>query len=136
MKKPLLVFGFLIFAVLMLPGLIRPSAETATKAAAHVQALAQAVSLALLEYREKHGHFPEGGSGQIINELRSGGFFDPPPEALNDHGELLDPWGTPFRIGYDPEGQHPVIQSAGPNRTFDKGHPMAFMSNDDHSNPP
>lgn len=135
MKKPLSVLGFLIFAVLMLPGLIRPPAETTTKATAHVQALAHAVSMALLEYREKSGHFPEGGSGQIMAELRAGGFLEPALETLNDRGELLDPWGTPFRISLDRENQHPVIESAGPNLTFDKGLPMAFMSNDDHSYP-
>ncbi len=36
---------------------------------------------------------------------------------LNTKGEIIDPWGTPFRIYFSGDGV--LIRSAGPNKRFD-----------------
>lgn len=136
MKKTLLVFSSLLFALLLLPGLIRPPAESAIADKARVKELAHAVGTALQEFHEDFGHYPEGMSGQILHALRGGNekgsiFFDCPREALNDHGELLDPWGTPFRITYDPALKTPRIHSAGPNLIREEHSSVAWMAGDD-----
>lgn len=131
-KKALLVFLFLVFAVLMLPGIIQPPPDTATAEKMQVKGLSDALSAALLEYQEAYGQFPEGDAGQILSALRGGNekktvFFDPASDSVNEGGELVDPWLTPFRISFDPAKELPKIQAAGPNRKFDeKGHHLLF----------
>ena len=125
LKKILLGFAFLVFAVLMLPGIIRPPAETALKETSAVKDLADGLIAALIEYRDIHGQFPDGGPGEIMAALRAEtdtdkAIFNPPPESLNERGELLDPWGTPFRITIDYKRGIPKIQSAGPNLIFEE----------------
>ena len=39
------------------------------------------------------------------------------PTDLNSTGEMIDSWGTPFRITYGPESTVHVI-SAGPDKIF------------------
>ncbi len=140
MKNALLVFSSLVFATLMMPGLIRPPAESAIADKVRVSELAHALSTALREFRGEFGHYPEGTSGEIMHALRGGNergsvFFDGPREALNDHGELLDPWGTPFRITYDPVQKTPRIHSAGPNLILEAHSAIAWMTADDFHHP-
>ena len=124
MKKFLLVCLFLVFAVFMLPGIIQPPGEVSAAHATEVRELAHGLELALLQYHKDFGKFPEGEAGEIVSALRGQNatektFLDLPPTALNDHGEMLDPWGTPFRITIDEKHKMPRIQSAGPNRHFE-----------------
>jgi hypothetical protein len=56
-------------------------------------------------------------------------FFECEPEALNAKGELLDPWGTPFRITFTPESPVPRMHSAGKDGKFDPE--IAMMFGDD-----
>ena len=127
MKKVIIVIGSLIFAVLMLPGILHPPADTVASGAAtetEVKQLAHALDAALLQFRSDIGRFPEGGAGEIISALRGRNekektYIDLVPAAVNDHGEMLDPWGTPFRITFDSASNTPRIQSAGPNLIFE-----------------
>jgi len=51
------------------------------------------------------------------NNPRGISFFEFHPTALNDKGELIDPWGTPYRISI--EGEATIhIRSAGPDKIF------------------
>jgi hypothetical protein len=120
----------------MLPGLIRPPAEAAIANKVRVKELAHALGTALEEYREQFGHYPDGTSGEIMHALRGGNekgsiFFDGPRESLNEHGELLDPWGTPFRITFDPVQKTPRIHSAGPNLIMEENSSTALIAGDD-----
>ena len=124
MKKILLVCLFLVFAVFMLPGIIQPPGEVSAAHAAEVRELAHGLELALLNYRRDHGKFPEGSEGEIVSALRAPNekgvpYLDLPPAAVNDHGEMLDPWGTPFRITFDEKRNLPKIHSAGSNLIFE-----------------
>lgn len=135
MKKALIVFGLLIQSILLLPAFIKAPAQTTTEAPVHAKILAHALSTALLEYREKEGRFPEGEGGQIMDALLAGGFFEPARESLNDHGEIIDPWGTPFRIGFNAGNTHPIIHSAGPNLIFEEHSKKSFLAGDDYTYP-
>ena len=125
MKKILYVFGFLIFAVLMLPGLLQPPGDSKAANATEVKQLAHGLEEALLEYRRDFGKFPAGTAGEIVSALRGQNekektYLELAPAAVNDHGEMLDPWGTPFRIGFDEKTHLPRIHSAGPNLIFEE----------------
>lgn len=125
MKNPLLVFAFLIFAVLMLPGIIRAPNEGAAGEGSEVRQLSRALETALLEYRKDFGSFPAGGASEILSALRGKNsreqnFIELPETATNELGEVLDPWGTPFEITFDETRKIPKIHSAGPNRKFEK----------------
>jgi len=132
-------FGVLVFAILMLPGLLKPPADALATTKAEVKALAHSLGTALSEYYEACGEFPEGEEGRIMKELQGGNrkgtvFFECPREILNDRGELIDPWGTPFRITFDYSRMIPRIHSAGPNLTFEGSSPMGKMMSDDFHN--
>lgn len=136
MKIVLAVLSFFAFALLMLPGLVKPPADALATDKSQVQALAHALRTALMGYQEAHGQFPEGEQDRIMKELRGGNskrivFFECPREILNDHGEMIDPWGTPFRIGFDYARMIVKIHSAGPNRAFEGVSPMERMMSDD-----
>ena len=127
MKKTLIVIGFLIFAVLMLPGIIHPPAESSTGGGSEVRQLSRALIAALLDYRKEYGKFPEGGEAEIMGALcgkneKGAIYIEPAPSALDAQGAMLDPWGTPFRITFDETSHIPKIHSAGPNRKFEN-HP-------------
>jgi hypothetical protein len=139
MKKALLVFGFVVFATLMLPGLVRPPAESMINDKVRARALVHALHAALEDYHKMYGGYPEGTPGQIMLALRGTNekgnvFLECPLESLNEHGELVDPWGTPFRIAIDPHKKTPHVRSAGPNMIMEEkmGH---WMSSDDVHGP-
>ena len=124
MKKALLVIVFIIFAVLILPGIVQPPVESETARGSEVAQLSRALIAALLNYRKEYGQFPTGEAGEIMAALlgkneKATVFIEPPPMSMNDLGELLDPWGTPFRITFDKVSGMPKIHSAGPNRKFE-----------------
>ena len=125
MKKILLVCLSLIFAILILPGILEPAGEAGAKDATEVKQLARGLDAALLEYRKDFGRFPEGSAGEIVSALcgrneKEKIYLVLAPTAVNDHGEMLDPWGTPFRITFDHESGLPKIHSAGPNMIFEE----------------
>ena len=125
MKKILLVFASLIFAVLILPGILQPPGEAGARDATEVKQLARALDAALLDYRKEFGRFPEGSAGEIVSALcgrneKEKAFLFLAPTAVNEHGEMLDPWGTPFRIAFDHVTGLPKIHSAGPNMIFEE----------------
>jgi hypothetical protein len=136
MKNILSALGFFVLGILLLPGLIQPPADAVTSNKAQVKALAHALGTALLEYHEEYGQFPEGEQGVIMKELRGGNsrhtvFFECSRDALNDHGEIVDPWGTPFRITFDHAQKLPKIHSAGANLIFEGDSAMHKMMSDD-----
>lgn len=130
MKKVIIVLGSLILAVLMLPGILQPPAQHAKPSAATggkeklMRKFTAGLEAALREYRRETGRFPEGGAGEIISALRGRNetekkYIDLAPEAVNGHGEMLDPWGTPLRITFEPGSDVARIHSAGPNLIFE-----------------
>lgn len=77
---------------------------------------------ALQKYKEYTGTFPPGNNADVVKALSGGNSQRVIVDIgrrknLNDKGEVVDPWGTPFRIYFSGDGI--LIRSAGPNRHFD-----------------
>ena len=77
---------------------------------------------ALQKYKEHVGSYPIGENVDVVKALEGNNpqhvFVDiGRRKTLNDKGELVDPWGTPFRIYFSGSGI--LIRSAGPNKRFD-----------------
>jgi len=80
------------------------------------------VLLAMNLYKEEYGDYPGEGNAEILSALlgqneRKIVFLEPDQESLNAKGELLDCWGTPYRIVTGPDGM-PKVQSAGKNKKW------------------
>ena len=72
--------------------------------------------------KEYTGTYPMGNNADLVRALSGNN----PQKVivdigrrknLNSKGELVDPWGTPFRIYFSGDGV--LIRSAGPNKRFD-----------------
>jgi hypothetical protein len=77
---------------------------------------------ALQQYKERMGTYPAGNNVDVAralsgNNARSLIILVGRHQNVNDKGEFIDPWGTPFRIYFAGEGV--LIRSAGPNKRFD-----------------
>lgn len=77
---------------------------------------------ALQKYKEYAGAYPVGNNAEIVKALAGNN----PQKVivdigrhknLNSKGELVDPWGTPYRIYFSGDGI--LVRSAGPNKRFD-----------------
>jgi hypothetical protein len=69
-------------------------------------------------YRQTHGSMPAGDSSAVLETLRSENAsrkVSPRPGHADQEWQVLDPWGTPWRIQ---DGERIEVRSAGPNRQF------------------
>ncbi len=95
----------------------------ATQSVAHASTkmLAEAVK----SHRREYGSYPAGDNAQIIATLRGENpgkvvFFETPSTWINPKGELIDPWGTPYRFDLS-DPTKPRFWSCGKNRRDDGG---------------
>ncbi len=77
---------------------------------------------ALQQYKGRMGSYPSGNNVEVAkalsgNNARSLIILVGRHQNMNDKGEFVDPWGTPFRIYF--AGDSVLIRSAGPNKRFD-----------------
>jgi hypothetical protein len=77
---------------------------------------------ALQKYKERVGSYPVGNNADVVKALQGNNSRNViivvgRRKNFNTKGELIDPWGTPFRIYFSGEGI--LIRSAGPNKRFD-----------------
>jgi hypothetical protein len=77
---------------------------------------------ALQKYKEYVGSYPIGNNADVVKALAGNNSQKVIVDVgrhknLNSKGELVDPWGTPFRIYFSGDGV--LIRSAGPNKRFD-----------------
>ncbi len=89
-----------------------------------VQVTGEQLRFALKAYQSEYGSYPIGDYRQICRALCGNNpknieFFERDPKHRNALGEIIDPWGTPFRIDLSPHPVEPRIQSAGKNRAFE-----------------
>lgn len=83
---------------------------------------AEAIALNLRHYGQRFGGNPEGTNAEIVQALNGGnakGARYLPQEhlRLNDQGELLDSFGTPYFF-HQISSQEMEIRSAGPDKTL------------------
>jgi hypothetical protein len=82
---------------------------------------------AVIQYRATYGLPPSGNHAQILAALRGENlrhirFLDRPSKSFNERGELLDPWGRPYRIDTT-NPAFPWAYSLGKNARDDGGAP-------------
>jgi hypothetical protein len=122
--KDLLPLGLAIavslFAVLIVAGCGYVNA--ASKPDARFNRHADSLILGLQQFKEFTGAYPIGSNVYIAKALL--GQTDKKvlilavrQNDLNDKGEIVDPWGTPFRFYFS--GDEVLIRSAGPNRVWE-----------------
>jgi type II secretory pathway pseudopilin PulG len=87
-------------------------------------------------YKNEIGSYPTGDSAQILKKLFGDNpkqieFIRPKNMSVNQAGELLDPWGTPYAISFSSTNSF-VISSAGKDKIFGDKDDIIFntVSND------
>ena len=122
MRRILLVIG--LIAIMMLGGWAYTSLNSYRTSVRFTQLGADTDDLfeALQTYKERLGVYPVGSNAEVVkammgNNAKSLIILVGRKKNLNTKGELVDPWGTPFRIYFAGEGI--MIRSAGPNKRFD-----------------
>lgn len=78
------------------------------------------VSLMFRDFRTRLGGNPVGSNAEIMKAIMGGNSAQatlgpPPGQTLNDQGELVDRWGTPYFF-HQMSKTHMEIRSAGPDR--------------------
>ncbi len=78
------------------------------------------VSLMVRDYRTRMGENPVGTNAEIMKAIMGDNpakaMLGPPEgQTLNDAGELVDRWGTPYFF-HQLSAQHMEIRSAGPDK--------------------
>lgn len=78
------------------------------------------VALMFRDFRTKLGGNPVGSNAEIMKAVMGGNSAQatlgpPPGQGLNDKGELVDRWGTPYFF-HQLSKTHMEIRSAGPDR--------------------
>ena len=122
MTKVALWFGGLLMALLLAPVLVQPP-RTQTAEKGHAAARGQELIRVLDAYRTEYEQFPTGSNEEVFAKLRGENprrivFLDCAPEVLNDAGELIDPWGRPFRITVGEDAMTAKVESAGADGVF------------------
>ncbi len=54
------------------------------------------IANAIFQYRDCQGKFPTGGNADMVAALRSNNLCPFRLDELNDKGEVIDPWGSPY----------------------------------------
>jgi hypothetical protein len=81
---------------------------------------ADKVSLMIRDYRTRMGENPVGTNAEIMKAIMGGNaakatLGPPEDQKLNDNGELIDRWGTPYFF-HQLSAQQMEIRSAGPDK--------------------
>ena len=106
----------------MLPVLIQPPVHR-TPERENAALLGNKLVDATRRYQKTFGRWPQGTHAAMIAALRGENpkatvFFQAPESSFNSAGELLDPWGKPYRFSIDQRGNRPIAHSAGPDGKF------------------
>jgi type II secretory pathway pseudopilin PulG len=81
------------------------------------------IQTACLNYYTEYSTPPESSENYRLIKILCGdnprriAFLSVMPRDLNPNGEMIDSWGTPFRITFDSDNKVRVI-SAGPDKIF------------------
>jgi hypothetical protein len=83
------------------------------------------VANALAYYQVQYGEPLVGDQAHIVDVLRGNNprkfvFIDVPPEQINKNGELIDPWGSPYKLD-ELTNPYPHVYSFGPNKKDELG---------------
>ena len=123
-KEPLIPVGIAILITGLAVALVSGCGYVNAKTDPHAQfnKNAENLILGLQQYKEFTGAYPVGSNLSITKAMM--GHSDKKvlilsirQSDLNDKGEIVDPWNTPFRFYFS--GNEVLIRSAGPNRVWE-----------------
>ncbi len=80
---------------------------------------ADAIALNIRHYSQRFGGNPVGSNAEIVKEMTGGNpkgatYLPPELKCLNDQGELIDTWGTPYFF-HQNAANYMEVRSAGPD---------------------
>ena len=88
-----------------------------------------ALHAAIRQYEAEFGAKPTGDCRAVFRALRGENprhivFIQFADRSISSEGDLLDPWGTPYKLYYS--GKDVLVRSAGPNKQFDTSRDKQF----------
>jgi len=140
-KKKVLHCVWFVVSVLFVGCLLTPNSgghHLRAALRAKTRAEMNQLQIAIIAYQNEYDTLPPGKDNAVmVRELisdnpRQIAFLNLKPTDMNAAGEVLDAWHTPMRITLvDP--QHPLIKSAGPDKTWDTPDDISSQSGDNSS---
>jgi Type II secretion system (T2SS), protein G len=137
--RPLLHYIWALVALLLAAAVLWPPINSSPRKSPVAQAM---WTLARLEtgckgYRLAYESFPAGDNAAIARALsganpRKANFLNFTSQDLNTSGEVIDPWGTPYKFELQ-DGKPPSIRSAGPDRIFGDEDDLVTPKSEDHA---
>jgi len=123
-KEPLLPIGIAAIVAALAAALVTGCGYVTAKSdpAAQFNNNAENLILGLQQYKEFTGAYPVGNNVSITRAMQGKNdkkvlILSIRQTDLNDKGEIVDPWNTPFRFYFS--GDEVLIRSAGPNRVWE-----------------
>jgi hypothetical protein len=123
-KEPLMPLGLALLVAALAAALVTGCGRVQAKSDPHVQfnRNAENLILGLQQYKEFTGAYPVGNNVSITRAMMGKNdkkvlILSIRQTDLNDKGEIVDPWSTPFRFYFS--GDEVLIRSAGPNRVWE-----------------
>jgi hypothetical protein len=123
-KKPLAPLGIALLVAGLAAALVSGCGYVNAKSDPNAQfnKNAEQLILGLQQYKEFTGAYPVGSNVSITRALMGKNdkkvlILAIRQSDLNDKGELVDPWNTPYRLYFS--GDEVLIRSAGPNRVWE-----------------
>jgi hypothetical protein len=116
---------YAILAALIILAIIFTMIENAHRVSPNIKeaTYAEQISVACETFRMEYGALPETTENYRLKKILCGDnlrkieFISLKLRDVNVNGEMIDPWGTPFRIMFDDDFKVHVI-SAGPDKIF------------------
>jgi hypothetical protein len=129
MKWIVSAIACLILAVFIMPVFLTPASRHSPEGR---QAAARGMKVvdAMTRHYKEYGEWPAGSHADVIKTLRGENakgivFLEVAHGSVTESGELVDPWGTPYRLSIDQRTRRATVHSAGPDRTFQPVHERA-----------
>jgi hypothetical protein len=124
--------GLAIIALLVAMLLPAETGPTLNKNAQCRLVLMMRLQAEIKNYQYEFGSYPTGDCTQVIKQLLGDNpkkieFLNPKNPFINQAGELLDPWGTPFAINFLSTNSF-IISSAGKDKKFGDKDDIIFNS--------
>jgi hypothetical protein len=123
--KKVLVWSAGVLSSFLLVGLLLPVPHRPGKFTRILitRSLIQGFDAACRAYKADCGRYPSGTLSEVMSALEGNNphglvFFQIQSNSLNQAGEPIDQWKTPFRLAPAVDTEPPQLISAGPDKVF------------------